>query len=871
MEGAWKIMEDFWDKIAADPDASTTTASIVPSQRNVAAPAVKAAAAPAAKKESKSSDFWDSVAASDAAAPASIAPQVQSPDTNIGPQKTYPHSWVDDVADTVKSFGRAAYRKVAPLIPGTPEAAQAGQGMVDFAKQVITAPQHPVDTANKLIDAYKDLISTKPQAAVRAEEAWKKGNHVEAFNHMVGALLENAMPGTGVGEGLSEGTQIANDTSKPLTERIGGSLGTAGTPAAMLALGGKTEAAAEGLQAAQDAVAPTIKQTADALKGVPRSVVDYAKDAIEKRQIANEGGPLQAIQKGIRPRSSAINFDKDLAMAAPDINAAQAELGSYQDARAAARSVQLGNRPSGSPLIPNERQANAINAYGERTPPAVVKAPKNIGDNTGEAAYPGHAIDDTLNAIAIGKQKVWNQIHLIESQADQAGTMLDTTPIADRANSQIPQTMWRENPEAAQAIKDKNDSIYRGKFMSVPELERAIQEWNAQGDSIHYSKYPHQQRSMLLSDPEGGQVIRKVEAARDILADGLQSVTGDDSLSQLKRRYGALSSVERELYPRRNVAVRQQPFNLAQQLVGGSAAADLGLGIMTGHPVVGLAAGMARKEITNYLKELGTTDSLLTRGFRNYRELPNDPTRPMIAAPRDTSGPIPAAARDFSSVGSEYAPQQKLLAPSTLPFSASGVAVPDIAGQSQLAANRMNAGPRQLPPSTLPFSANGTAMNASTLPDAARQMNIGPRQLPAPVPGMPPINILPTREGTAIGPAGTVPMRSTETPLPARGTIGEGMRMADILKPVAREMQGPNYSNVPQRVTPEDIRAEGNGTVARKPGLKVVNGKYYDAKTGKPWIYQGEEVPVMTRARGGFIGGRPSSNLPPRITPQSLR
>ena len=54
-----------------------------------------------------------------------------------------------------------------------------------------------------------------------------------------------------------------------------------------------------------------------------------------------------------------------------------------------------------------------------------------------------------------------------------------------------------------------------------------------------------------------------------------------------------------------------------------------------------------------------------------------------------------------------------------------------------------------------------------------------PPKLPAPAPGQPPINIQPTGPG-AIGPAGTTPLRSAETPIPQAGERGGSM--LDLLR-----------------------------------------------------------------------------------------
>jgi hypothetical protein len=129
-------------------------------------------------------------------------------------------------------------------------------------------------------------------------------------------------------------------------------------------------------------------------------------------------------------------------------------------------------------------------------------------------------------------------------------------------------------------------------------------------------------------------------------------------------------------------------------------------------------------------------------GANALGELPRPGPR-LLNAATDTSGPVPAAARDFSSVGSEFEPKIRLLPAATSPVGVSGTIVPDIIGRSSRGAG----GPRGL--------------------------------LPAPAAGQPPVNVLPRGPG-AIGPTGSVPVQSTETPLPAPGVLGG--RLLDYLK-----------------------------------------------------------------------------------------
>src|SRR5207253_809405 len=96
---------------------------------------------------------------------------------------------------------------------------------------------------------------------------------------------------------------------------------------------------------------------------------------------------------------------------------------------------------------------------------------------------------------------------------------------------------------------------------------------------------------------------------------------------ELKQRYGALMSVEEEVYRRANVAKRQQPESLSEQIGKVRAAGEMARGAwrLAHGDVAGMAdiaAARAGRHAATYLKEQQTADALVRRAFASFDGAP---------------------------------------------------------------------------------------------------------------------------------------------------------------------------------------------------------------------------------------------------------
>lgn len=218
---------------------------------------------------------------SDFAPPPLIALQPEAaftppPVSSLQSEPTDKKSWLGEVGDTLASAVQSAYKQVAPLIPGTDAAAQAGQGMIEAVRHPFTAVTHYGDQ-NAAIEK-------------QAEDAFKQGKYAEGFHHVLG-YLANGIPG--LGSTYNDAVNQATDTSKPMSERVGGSLGTVGGAAGVLAAGAKAPEIVEG-----------VKNAASAVTG------------------AFEADPDIALVKALKPTPSDSGFTDRLADARANIKAA---------------------------------------------------------------------------------------------------------------------------------------------------------------------------------------------------------------------------------------------------------------------------------------------------------------------------------------------------------------------------------------------------------------------------------------------------------------------------------------------------------------------------------------------------------------------
>jgi len=121
----------------------------------------------------------------------------------------------------------------------------------------------------------------------------------------------------------------------------------------------------------------------------------------------------------------------------------------------------------------------------------------------------------------------------------------------------------------------------------------------------------------------------------------------DSGPREINRRYGALVDLEDAALRRKNVAARQAPQNLSQQLGNIHTAMNVvrgGAKLMAGNPAgaaTELAQGVAIRNAAKWLKDQQSTNNLIRKAFKNYDVA--QPPFPNPGPPRAIRGLLPSA------------------------------------------------------------------------------------------------------------------------------------------------------------------------------------------------------------------------------------
>lgn len=262
---------------------------------------------------------------------------------------------------------------------------------------------------------------------------------------------------------------------------------------------------------------------------------------------------------------------------------------------------------------------------------------------------PIEGVDDALQATAAAKKSLWAQYE--KKLGAGAGATIDGNSVADAMLKSIDNRTRLQNPGLVKQIQSVADT-YR-QPMTVEQAEDFLQSANNELHS-YYAKNKVGQH-VAAKDPATGHVVAEANALRDALYSKLDEVAGPGA-ADLKQRYGALSNVESELLRRKNVAARQQPVSLPEQLAMSTGFGDvLGVGSagVAGGPV-GAAGALAGKilsrggniAVARWLKEYGSADAMITRAFQKLGEKePSPAAKPLAVPPLAAVGaPQPAQA-----------------------------------------------------------------------------------------------------------------------------------------------------------------------------------------------------------------------------------
>lgn len=296
--------------------------------------------------------------------------------------------------------------------------------------------------------------------------------------------------------------------------------------------------------------------------------------------------------------------------------------------------------------------------------------------------------EDMLEAVKVAKRRVRAQYDAMAGPAREMGSTVDLTPVADAMFESIPSKLKLEDPQAAAAMVDRA-AKYRGRF-PLEQAEEFLKTTNAELES-YYAKYPTARTKATNRNPETATLTAQAEQLRKQIYNTLDQPGQGAAAQEIQRRYGSLLSLEEELYRRVNVAERQAPYSLGEQMGRIRAAYHVTKGIATGNPVEVVSA-IAERKIAKWMKEKNQTDTIIRETMKRYTGRPvpvRPPARPRVAGllgpgpvvtppPADTSFVKGVPAERPRALPAANVPQRKMLpAPGGGPLRSRGGIVQD--------------------------------------------------------------------------------------------------------------------------------------------------------------------------------------------------
>lgn len=339
--------------------------------------------------------------------------------------------------------------------------------------------------------------------------------------------------------------------------------------------------------AAGGAILPPVSAGMEAIGGgLKRAAAGAAEDGIggaiaASLRSAAPAEPKDMMVQALKPRSTRINFESSLQLALPEIKAAE--------------------------------------------------------DATGKAITNA---DEFLDTIKTAKKNIQGQLQQMRGPKHAIGSQVDLSSVADAMAASIPKKVQLEAPDLAASVLARSDA-YRRSF-SLEDAETLLRETNAELDSF-YAKYPMAQRRALASDPSAAALNAQATALRQAIYNTLDAPGQGTAARELNRRYGALMEVENETFRRSNVAKRQQPESLSEQIGAVRAAGDMARGTwrLLHGDITGagdIVAARAMRSAGKAIKDSQTMDALIRRAMAGVKDRPSPVDIPLMPTPRALLG-----------------------------------------------------------------------------------------------------------------------------------------------------------------------------------------------------------------------------------------
>lgn len=303
--------------------------------------------------------------------------------------------------------------------------------------------------------------------------------------------------------------------------------------------------------------------------------------------------------------------------------------------------------------------------------------------------------NDALKANSkVAMNKAQAALETWMQQARSAKVTANGNPIAKATADALPDTMWLEDPKAAQNILATASKAYSRDF-SVDQLRKILKEKNAELSSF-YDKSTGKQNSTVTS----GAPQAVVKAQRDAIADTLYKALDPQGQGagprEIQSRYGAMKDLAEAADKRTNAINAEKPVSK----LGAATSTAAAIADIPGKVLHGQTEGALSGLLSPFR---GVSDPLIKRAFSNVGDARPFPAPPAI----QSAAPLTA------------------LPAGTAPFT-QGIVVPDIAGKPGPMTGRMiEAG--QQPPIGGPRAVPPTDMTNLEIVDAAKKIARDPK------------------------------------------------------------------------------------------------------------------------------------------------
>lgn len=205
----------------------------------------------------------------------------------------------------------------------------------------------------------------------------------------------------------------------------------------------------------------------------------------------------------------------------------------------------------------------------------------------------GSDVRGQVEALDNVRKNWWQQ--QVQPHIDKNETVpLGGINIRNQISAQIPASMKKFEPEKAAEVERFANQFMPGQVfaLNVGDAERDLEYMNAKLTNTGYWKMDSSQRAAALKgNPEVIMYASAGDAIRDELYSKLATLEPGTDMAELKKTYGSLRNVQKELEARATVEGRQAPTSL-KELVG------LTAGIATGgvHGAMAAAIPMIDRE-----------------------------------------------------------------------------------------------------------------------------------------------------------------------------------------------------------------------------------------------------------------------------------